>query len=613
MRRALLLLFCFVSAAVAVSPAQTAAAAPSQINVTDAHYGAGCSNPADPTGRLDSTCAIRAAVTAAESSGLPGAGYPSLYFPHGRYKVAGEGYTSAITLTKAVSIEGAGENNTVLVNTSPHAATLTYTEAGDCSGMPLPCTLSVTNIAFTGLGHATSGGLIEVDSTINGSMRNVELSETGGIALNLQGSSERWFFTDMEISHARWPVVLEGDTNENYFQRVNVINSGQTQDYCYSVNCPHGKLIASGVWRPDPHSAVFLDGENVHWTDSSIKSTNAIGGIRLALGVTSVTNTYIEGYPYDGQPRFNHAIAAPGPVELGHTTSAISATALSIPVDDAGWQPLYVNNPAQAKIDGRHSYVNSYGIFPADYLYGSRDPSRAVPGIARGTMEFVTVAAFSGDGEAHLLARGKNPIAWPAGSVIEQGTTGGYGVLGIHGNHLNSTDPPSSPKYSSGCSDTAQLTDWVSSPSELCAEIIAGWVPDGYMVPLPTQNYVHGQFSLDLSDNAIYTGGSEQDGAGWIKVPGNADVFLGGPSAPLTASSDPDTALHSYMNGDIRVQILQWPGTKPVSAGAYLVDPAAGVSLSTRSGVYSANIMRNGSLSHESMLNGRMTTDTPTH
>ena len=139
-RRALLLLFCFVSAAVVTSPAQTASAAPSQINVTDAHYGTGCPNPADPSGRLDSTCAIRAAITAAESSGMPGAGYPTLFFPHGRYKVAGEGYTSALTLTKAVNIQGAGENNTVLVNTSPHAATLTYTQAGDCSGMPQPCT-----------------------------------------------------------------------------------------------------------------------------------------------------------------------------------------------------------------------------------------------------------------------------------------------------------------------------------------------------------------------------------------------------------------------------------------------------------------------------------------
>ena len=600
MRRVLVLLFCFVSAAVAASPAQTASAAPpSQINVTDTHYGAGCPNSADPSGRLDSTCAIRAAITAAESSGIPGAGYPSLYFPHGRYKVAGEGYTSALTITKAVSIEGAGENNTVLVNTSPHAATLTYLKAADCSGMPQPCTLSVTNIAFTGMGHATSGGLIEVDSTIDGTMRNVYLAQTGGIALNLQGSSERWFFTDMEISNARWAVVLEGDTNEDYFQRVNVLNAGFTSDYCYSVNCPDGKLITSGVWRPDSRSAVFLDGENVHWTDSSIKSTAAIGGIRMALGVSSISNTYIEGFPFGGQPRANHAIAAPGPTEIGRLTSAISATALSFPVDDAAWQPLYINDPAQAQFNGRHSYVNSYGIFPADYLYGSKEPSRAVPGILRGHVEFVTVAAFSGDGEAYLIARGKQPVAWPAGSIIEQNVSTGYGTIAIRGDHLNSLAPFGGSRYSSGCSDTGQRTDWTGSPSELCAEIIAGFVPDGYMVPLPTQTYVHGSFSLDLDDNAIYTGESEQDGEGWLKIPGDASVVISGADAPLRTFVDAQTALHTYVNGNAKVQVVQWPGSRPTSALAYVADPSAGVQFSPQQGFYSASVMHNNVLDHQ--------------
>jgi hypothetical protein len=588
----------FALAATAQAPASTLP--PSRIDVTDARFGAGCPNPADPSGHLDSTCALRSAFIAAESTGLPGGGYPTLYFPHGRYKVAGEGYTSVLTLTKAVSIEGAGENNTVIVNTSPHAATLTYLEAGDCSGMPTPCTLSVQNIAFTGMGHATPGGLIEVDSTIDGTMRNVELSNTGGIALNLQGSSERWFFTDMDISHARWAVVLEGDTNEDYFQRVNVINSGHTDDgYCYSVNCPDGKLIQSGVWRPDPHSAVFLDGENVHWSDSSIKSTDAIGGIRLAMGASSLTNTYIEGYPWGGQPRTNHAIAAPGPDELGHLTQSISATALTIPVDDAQWQPLFVNDPAEAQTNGQHAYTNAYGIFPSDYLYGSKDPSRAVPGITRGTMEFVTVGAFSGDGQAHLIARGKAPIAWPAGSIIEQAMPSGYGTIGIQENHLNSIAPSDGSRYTSGCSDTEQRTEWVSSPSELCAEILAGLVPDGYMIPFPTQTYVHSGYALNVAGNAIYTGGSEQDGQGWIKIPGNAAVRIGDADEPLRTFTDAQTALHQYVNGNTKLQIVQWPGTRPASALAYVVDPSAGVRFSPQERFFTADVMENGVLDHQ--------------
>jgi hypothetical protein len=587
----------------AQSAASTSALTPSPINVTDSRFGSGCPNPADPTGRLDSTCAIRNAVAAAGQGEIPGVGYPVLYFPHGRFKVAGEGYTSAITLTKAISILGAGEATTVIQNTSPHAATLTYLKASGCNGVSDACPIHIEGLTFAGLGKATDGGLIEVDSTIDGTLRNVTLANTGGIALNLQGSSERWFFTDLEFDFARWPVVLEGDTNENYFQRANVLGGGMTHDYCYSVTCPNGKLVTAGVWRPDPHSAVFLDGENVHWTDSSVKATDSIGGIRASTGDSSITNTYIEGYAWGGQPRENHAIADPGPLEIGHLTEAIDATALTLPVDDAGWQPLYVNDPAQASINGRHSYVNSYGIFPADYRYGSKDPSRAVPGITRGTIEFVTVGAFSGDGKAHLLARGKNPVAWPSGSLIEQSIGAGYGTLAIHGDHLNSLDPAPAGKYSSGCSDTAQRTDWTSSPSELCAEVIAGVVPDGFMVPFPTQTFVHAGDSLDIADNAVYTGGSEQDGAGWVKVPGNATVRFGDPNEPLRTFVDAETALHRYVNGNTKLQIVEWPGegpgAKPASALAYVTDPSAGMRLAPQEGFYIADVMHNGVLDHQ--------------
>jgi hypothetical protein len=597
-----------VSAAPAQNPAS--AVAPSQINVMDARFGAGCPNLADPTGRVDSTCAIRAALRAAEQVDVHGTGYPVLYFPHGRFNIAGEGYTSALTITKAVSIQGAGEGATVIVNTSPHAAALTYLKASDCNAISDSCAIHIQGLTFAGLGKATDGGLIELDSTIDGTMRDVALTNTGGIALNLQGASERWFFTDMEIGYARWPVVLEGDTNEDYFQRVNVLGGGRTHDYCYGVNCPGGKTITNGVWRPDPHSAVFLDGENVHWTDSSIKATDVIGGIRPAIGDSSVTNTYIEGYPYGGQPRTNHAIAAPGPTEIGHITSAVSATALTIPVDDAGWQPLYVNDPSQAQANGRHSYVNMYGIFPVDYVVGSKEPSRSVPGITRGTVEVVTVGAFSGDGNAHLIARGKNAIAWPAGSIMEQFVVSGYGTLEIREDHINSLGPAPPGRYSSGCSDTAQRTDWTSSPSELCAEIIAGAVPDGYMVPFPTQTYVHAGFGLDISDNAIYFGGSEEDGQGWIKIPGDAAVLFGGPGEPLRAFVDAETALHRYVNGNRKLQIVQWPGTQPVSALAYVDDPSAGVRFSPQEGFYSASVMHDRVLDHQ-YLGSQCWYDTP--
>ncbi len=581
------------------SVALAQAAPPSLVNVTDARFGRGCPAPADPLGHRDSTCAVRAALLAAESEGLPGGGYPVLYFPHGVYRVAGEGYSSALTLTKSVSLQGDGASSTVVLNTSPHAATLTYLKAKDCSGKPGACPVTVQGLTFAGQGRSTDGGLIEINSTDSGSMHNVVLADTAGVALNLQGSSERWFFTDMEISSARWPVLLEGDTNETYFQRVNVLNPGQVGDYCYSVNCPGGKLIQSGTWYPDPHSAVYLDGDNVHWSDSSIKSTHAIGGIRLATVTTSLQHTYIEGYPWGGQPRVNHAVAAPGPGELGHLTAAIGAGDLDFPVDDAGWQPLYVNDPTHSRFNGHHSYVNAYGIFPADYRAGSGEGSRAAPGLTRGTMELVEVGAFSADGRAHLMARGKHPVAWPAGSVIEQVATNSYGVVRIEENHLNSVDANLGSQYSSGCSDTEQLSRWTSSPSRMCAEVIAGHVPDGFMVPFPTEDYVHNGFALHLVDNSIFLGGAESSGEGWVKIPGNATVEVDAGNEPLRGFVDAGAALHSYNNGAPHVQVVTWPGTKPASALAYVSDTSAGVRFSPQEGFYQADVMRDGTLAQQ--------------
>ncbi len=586
------------------------AAPPSLVNVTEARFGQGCPNPADPLGKQDSTCAVRAALAFAEGSGLPGGGFPVLYFPHGMYKVAGQGYTSALTVTKAVSLQGDGAGSSTILNASPHATTLSYLKADRCSGVPGPCPMTVQGLTFAGQGHGTDGGLIEIDSTTTGSMRGVVLARTGGIALNLQGSSERWYFSDMEIADARWPVVLEGDTNEDYFERVNVLDGGQSGDWCYSVNCPGGKRIESGVWLPDSHSAVFLDGDNVHWTDSSIKSTAAIGGIRLAPTTSSVSHTYIEGFPWGRQPRANHAIAAPGKSELGHLTAAIGSGDMDIAVDDAPWQPLYVNDPAQARINDRHSYVNGYGIFPADYLQGSREPSRAAPGMTRGTVEMVQVAAFSADGKARLLSRGKPARSWPAGSVIEQMPANGYGVLRIEEDHLNSLDPDASGGYRSGCSDTGQRTQWTSSPSELCAEVIVGLVPDGFMVPFPTMDYVHQGFAVHMADNSVYTGGSEADGQGWVKIPGNGAVEINAANEPLRSFVDANTALHTYENGLTHVRVIEWPGAgKPASALAYVVDRSAGVRFSPQEGFYEGDVMREGQIARQ-YLHGQCWYDT---
>ncbi|HEY0784415.1 MAG TPA: hypothetical protein VGD62_01000, partial [Acidobacteriaceae bacterium] len=378
-----------------------------RVDVTHADFGVGCPNPADPRGIADSTCAIRHAIQFAAASRIVGGGFPAVYFPHGRYSVAGTGLAPALVITQAISLVGDGAQSSTLFNASPTAGLLAYNKAqGDCSGKPGPCFILVEGLTFAGAGHTTMGGLIELNSTNTGLMRDVVLSQTGGIALNVQGSSERWIFSQMEINQARWAVVNEGDANENYYDRVNVINTAQDESgFCFSVNCAGGVRGKTSLWLPDPHAAVFLDGDNVHWMDSSIKSTAWVGGIRMAAVTSSVSRTYFEGYPWGGQQRSNFAIEVGGKMELGHLTQRIGASDMTIPVDDAGWQPLFVNDPASATLNDTHSYTNAYNIFPADYYWKSTEPSTAVPGITRGTSESIRVASFAGDGSAHLLSR----------------------------------------------------------------------------------------------------------------------------------------------------------------------------------------------------------------
>ena len=572
-----------------------------RVDVTHTDFGAGCPNAADRAGQLDSTCAIRNALRFAQANPVEGGGFPILYFPHGRYLVAGTGYTAALTFNNAVSMMGDGAQSTTILNTSATAGSVAYNTAGDCAHKPGPCFTKIEGITFAGRGHTSMGGLIEINNTAIGLIRDVVLAESGGIGLNFQGSSERWIVSQVEIDQVRWGVLTEGDTNEDYFDRVNVINNGQDlSHFCFSVNCPGGRLISGGTWLPDPHSAVYLDGDNLHWMNSSIKSTANIGGIHLAAVTSSVTHTYIEGFPYAGQPRTNHAIELGGKLELGHLTQATGAADLQIPVDDAGWQPLYVNDPALAFVNGSHSYTPFFNIFPADYLFGSREPSRAVPGITRGTLESVKVASFAGDGRAHLLARaqdGTKAVAWPAGSVIEQVPQKGYGMSRVESNHVNSvSEVGDRAHYTSGCDDTALLTQWTSNPSRLCADIIVGLVPDGYGVPLPSQHFVGESYSADIVDNVIFIGQNEAEGAGWIKIPGNGTVRLEEGDGPLGGFTPADTALTTYENGITRLKVIQYGDT---SAIALVNDPAAGVSFSSQARFFHADVLANGSLGHE--------------
>ena len=131
--------------------------------------------------------------------------------------------------------------------------------------------------------------------------------------------------------------------------------------------------------------------------------------------------------------------------------------------------------------------------------------------------------------------------------------------------------------------------------------MIAGLVPDGFMVPFPTDDYVHQSFALHIVDNSIYTGGTEPDGQGWVKVPGNAAVVVEAANEPQRAFTDAATALRSYSNGVTRVQMITWPGAKPATALGYVNDISAGTRFSPQEGFYESDVMHDGALAHQYM------------
>lgn len=59
-----------------------------RVDVRHPDFAASCANGADPTGNLDSTCAIQAAIEWAESN-QQGGNYPPVYFAPGNYKISG--------------------------------------------------------------------------------------------------------------------------------------------------------------------------------------------------------------------------------------------------------------------------------------------------------------------------------------------------------------------------------------------------------------------------------------------------------------------------------------------------------------------------------------------
>jgi hypothetical protein len=544
----------------------------------------GFADPTDNPSTGYSECAITSALKwAIAFKGTHSyLGIPVVYLPGGTYAVHSTTLTSPITVTGSQSLQGDDAIATGIDNSSsPLATAVTFDgTAGNCPGGVEYCLPSIKNIYIYGAGHTTTGGGLEIVNVVNMMADNINISNVGGISLNIQGSAERAHYTNSEIGQASVAVNLGHNQNETYFTRVNVTDPGiDKSGHSYStLNATNGVPHAAGTasaptpWYPEPRAAVNLNGANEVWEDSSIKGLASLSGISVASGGEDIriSNTYFEGFPYTGgAPRINHAIEVIGETEIGHTTAAMTTTATTVPVDDAIWHRNYVNNPIYiSSVVG-----NTYRFEPCDYLAGSTATSTCsgFGAFTRGTYEDIGIQAFTGDQNANFTGRaldGTTAQAWPVGTAFVTIPYSTYGTVTIQNNHINVDNLSTYGYYTPECSDTVQLPLTDSTNSEECDDVSAGVVPEGITQPFPGTplttggpGYVNVATAVTFRGNSFYDGTTEIFGEGYIKVAGNANLTIAaGDDYPRqTMYNAADIIAGTYNDNNISVQYISWP------------------------------------------------------
>ncbi|HTV05296.1 MAG TPA: glycosyl hydrolase family 28-related protein [Acidobacteriaceae bacterium] len=208
-----------------------------RVDVTHADFGArsGCPNPADKSGRLDSTCAIKAAIAWALAH-PQGSMYPVVYLPAGTYKIS-----DALRIPANLKIMGDGKVDTVIEQTSNSANIFTV--------YPPPSAIQPDTWIFDGMleklrlyspnDHDYKADFVELDDAVGFRLFDVEIDNGGGRGIQMNGSTERVDSIDLTINTVRWPVVALG--NELRFLNTNLASPGaDSTGYCFGANCVNG-------------------------------------------------------------------------------------------------------------------------------------------------------------------------------------------------------------------------------------------------------------------------------------------------------------------------------------------------------------------------------------
>jgi hypothetical protein len=501
-------------------PTTFAANLNTEVYAGSAPYGALCNwtgtTGADDTAALQA--AIAAAVTAAASEPYA-QGSQVVRIPTGICKISGE-----LRVPQNITLRGMSRESSIIQQTSTTANAITVT---GCSKQLLGgCEGGIYDLTIEGSGHTTTGTLLELNGIVSYSLHDLRLFNGGGRGIEVN-SGERLDVHNLTIFMTRWPLVLSGAVNESYFYDTRVMYPGLTADnYCYNVNCVNGVYPTSGPIAPDPHGAIYSTvGTNEGFYGGSIKPLQMMSGFKT---INSETTTVDHFYFEDGY--VNAGVIAGGVMEWSATTAAMTTSSQSVSVQSAAWMPYYYTSAAD--VPTTQPAFNGFVLIPPDFLWGSTAASSLGGGITRGTYEQVAVAGFAGDGNMYLGVggRGQNgttAIAWPAGALVEI-LGGGITSLKVANSHVNAQDA-----FSVMGAAGANLTrNCDNSGVNTCAEIIAGYIPDGRWVQ---QRGNSGDTStgpsvtMNLSNVKMFSGAVA--GQGLLAVHSSVGLTLDGRSA----------------------------------------------------------------------------------
>ena len=286
----------------------------------------GCANPADPTGVLDSTCAINAAVTYAQQvfgSGSTSRAVPQVYLATGKYLISGPIITSNF-----YDIGGDGPAATQIIQSSPTSNVITVRSqslfpffpnpigaggGGRIHDLAIGCTSSGTPGAPFA---ACQGNALEFHGTdFQGS--NVTITNWGGRGIMGGNQIEQTYLKQFWFPFVRLPISNIGQANTS-IDDTSAGGAGQTTTYTWSA-AAHNGYAYSSAWNPSTCSITAA-------------SVDGAGNASITVSCDDLTHGYTTGVSSPlppGQWFTLSGIVASGLTDLNGTYQAVAVTGAS--------------------------------------------------------------------------------------------------------------------------------------------------------------------------------------------------------------------------------------------------------------------------------------------